>query len=114
MAKIFTVGKEMRIIILLISVMVTCTLTQCVSYDFSRRIAQQGNLLPQEKIDRLRLGMSKNDVAILMGTSLLSPTFNNDRWDYAYTWRRGSGRIEIRNVSLYFAKDALARIEHKP
>lgn len=59
--------------------------------------------------------MSKQDVAILMGTSLISPTFNNHRWDYAYTWRRGSGRLEIRHLSLYFSKnDRLNKIEHQP
>ena len=114
MAKFFMVGKIMRIITLLISIILTCTLTQCASYDFARRVVQQGNLLPQSKIERLKVGMSKDNVAILMGTSLMSPTFNNDRWDYAYTWRRGSGPIEIRNVVLYFSKNSLVRIEHKP
>lgn len=104
----------MRIITFLLSIALTVTLTQCVSYDFSRRIAQQGSLLPQSKIARLKVGMSKNDVAILMGTSLLSPTFNNNRWDYAYSWRRGSGALLIKNVSLYFNGNSLARIEHKP
>jgi outer membrane protein assembly factor BamE len=104
----------MRIITLFISIIITLTLTQCVSYDFSRRITQQGNLLPQSKIERLKIGMNKNDAAILMGTSLMSPTFNNDRWDYAYTWRRGSGPIEIKHVSLYFVRDSLTRIEQKP
>ena len=104
----------MRIIILLISVIVTLSLTQCTSYDFARRIAQQGNLLPQAKIKRLKIGMSKNDTAILMGTSLISPTFNNNRWDYAYTWRLGNGPIEIKTISLYFVKNSLTRIERKP
>lgn len=104
----------MRIITLLICIILSLTLTQCVSYDFSRRIAQQGNLLPQSKIERLKIGMSKNDAAILMGTSLMSPTFNNDRWDYAYTWRKGSGPIVIKNVILYFSNGSLKQIEHKP
>jgi len=104
----------MRIIIILISLLLPFTLTQCTSYDFARRVVQQGNLLPKAKIDRLRVGMSKNDVAILMGTSLLSPTFNNNRWDYAYTWRRGSNSMEIRHISLYFTRDSLSRIERKP
>lgn len=104
----------MRIIFFLISTLITLGLTQCVSYDFSRRVAQQGNLIPQEKIDRLKTGMSKEDVAILMGSSLISPTFNNDRWDYAYTWRKGSGPITMRNAVLYFSKETLVRIEHKP
>lgn len=104
----------MRIKLILINVLLALSLTQCISYDFSRRIVQQGNLIPLEKIERLKKGMSKDDAAILMGTSLLSPTFNNDRWDYAYTWRRGSGPMEIRNASLYFSRGALVRIEHKP
>ncbi|STX27794.1 small protein A [Legionella beliardensis] len=99
-------------IILLITA--SLSLTQCMSYDFARRVVQQGNLLPQEKIERLRAGMSKEDVAILMGTSLLSPTFNNDRWDYAYTWRRGNSATEVRNVVLYFKHNTLVTIEHRP
>lgn len=104
----------MRIIIILISILFSLALTQCASYDFSRRVIQQGNLLPNTKIERLKLGMSKNDVAILMGTSLISPTFNNNRWDYAYTWRRGNHAMEARHVSLYFSGNALIQIEHKP
>ena len=104
----------MRIILFLISSLLTLTLTQCASYDFSRRIYEQGNLIPISKIERLKVGMSKDDVAILMGTSLISPLFNNDRWDYAYTWRRGSDGMEIRHAVLYFSRGSLSRIEHKP
>ena len=114
MAKIFKVGKIMRILILLLGIFLTFTLTQCESYDFARRVVQQGNLLPKSEIDRLKIGMSKEQVAHLMGNSLLSPTFNNNRWDYAYTWRRGTGRMEMRHVSLYFSNNSLVNIEHKP
>lgn len=104
----------MRIISLLLSLILTLNLTQCVSYDFARRVRQQGNLLPPSKIERLKIGMSKEDVAILMGNSLISPTFTNNRWDYAYTWRKGQGPMEIRKVVLYFSGNALVKIEHKP
>ena len=104
----------MQIRTILIAISLTLSLTNCMSYDIARRVVQQGNLLPQEKLSRLNIGMSKDDAAILMGTSLLSPTFNNDRWDYAYTWRKGSGPTAIRNVSLYFSQDKLVRIERKP
>lgn len=90
------------------------TLTGCKSYDFASRVVQQGNLLPTSKIERLKLGMSKEEVAILMGTSLLSPLFNNNRWDYAYTWRKGNGRTEKRHLSLYFKGNKLACIQHPP
>ncbi|MBN9230599.1 MAG: outer membrane protein assembly factor BamE [Legionella sp.] len=114
MAEFQGLGKKMKILKILFLVGFSLGLVQCSTFDFSRRVAQQGNLLPQNKLERLKIGMSKNDVAILMGTSLLSPTFNNDRWDYAYTWRRGKGPMVIKTVSLYFAHERLQRIEHKP
>ena len=114
MAKFSTVGKKMRILTLIASLIITLCLTQCASFDLSRRVVQQGNLLPQSKIERLKTGMSKEDVAILMGTSLMSPTFNEERWDYAYTWRKGMRAMEIRHASLYFSRGNLVRIEHKP
>ena len=116
MAKFFILGKKMRMRAIIKAFIITFTITTsvlisgCNNYDFSQRIVQQGNLLPQTKIERLTLGMSKNDVAILMGTSLISPLFNNDHWDYAYTWRRGNNTAEIRHVSLYFKNNLLVKI----
>lgn len=107
-------GKKIQTWMLLISLISALGLSQCTSYDFSRRIIQQGNLLPLAKIQRIKIGMNKNEVAILMGTSLLSPMFNNERWDYAYTRRRGNGPLILRHVSLYFSGDRLVRIAHKP
>ena len=104
----------MHIKMILMGLAVLLSLTNCSSYDFARRAVQQGNLLPQEKIDHLKLGMSKEDAAILMGTSLLSPTFNNNRWDYAFTSRKGNGPLEVRHLSLYFSGERLSRVEHKP
>lgn len=101
----------MRCKTLLISLSLTLTLSNCMSYDFSRRVVQQGNLLSPDKINHLKIGMSKDDTAILMGTSLMSPTFNQDRWDYAYTWRKGSGPTAIKSLTLYFKQDRLSRVE---
>lgn len=111
MTKFFSLGKTMRIFPFFLSALLLVSLSQCVSYDFSRRIVQQGNLFPASKINRLKIGMRKSDAAILMGTSLISPLFNQDRWDYAYTWRKGSGPLEIHRVSLYFVHGLLAKIE---
>ncbi|GGI83937.1 outer membrane protein assembly factor BamE [Legionella impletisoli] len=104
----------MRIRNILIFLITFLLLSGCASYDFQKRAVQQGNLLPDSKIERLKIGMSKQDVAILMGTSLLSPVFNTNRWDYAYTWRKGNVANEVRNISLYFKNDRLVRIEYNP
>lgn len=104
----------MRIKIILIGMSLVLSLTSCMSYDFSRRVVQQGNLLSATKVARLRIGMSKDEVAILMGHSLLSPVFNDNRWDYAYTLRKANNPLLIKNLSLYFTHDRLVRIEHRP
>ncbi len=98
----------------LIAVSLILALSGCLSYDLSRREVQQGNLIPQSKFEQLKVGMSKENVAILMGTSLLSPLFNNNRWDYAYTLRISGGPMQVKNISLYFEHDRLTRIDHKP
>jgi outer membrane protein assembly factor BamE len=86
------------------------SLSNCASYDFSRRIVTQGNLLPEAKLQRLRLGMSKETVAILMGTSLVSPLFQQNRWDYAYTYKKGNGPLIVKRIVLTFHHGTLARI----
>lgn len=112
MANLFMTNKCIHIIAHLIcTTLIMLSLTHCASYDFSRRIVQQGNLLPDKKIKRLKPGMSKEEVAIIMGTSLLSPTFNNNRWDYAYTWRKGSHSDQVRHLSVYFSNNHVTRIQ---
>lgn len=101
----------MKPILAILTVFLTLALCQCSRYDLSRKVVEQGNLLPQEKIQRLHLGMSKQEVNILMGTSLLSPTFNSNRWDYAYTLRKGSAEPRVKRLVLYFSKDKLIKIE---
>ena len=85
-------------------------LTNCANYDFSNRTVQQGNILSPKVVERLHIGMTKEDVAILLGTSLISPMFDNDRWDYAYTKRKGSASNTVRHISLYFENNRLRRI----
>ncbi|MDF1757442.1 MAG: outer membrane protein assembly factor BamE [Legionellaceae bacterium] len=104
----------MQIRIILIILSISLSMAGCTTYDYSRTTVQQGNLLSQSRIDRLQIGMSKEDVAILMGTSLISPLFNTDRWDYAYTWQRVGKFEKIKTVSLKFVNQRLASIEQYP
>ena len=114
MLEFFQAGKKMQIRNVLIIILCTFMVGACSSFDFERRVVQQGNLIPESKINRLKVGMSKQDVAILMGTSLLSPVFNKDRWDYAFTWRKGNGPNQTRNAQLYFKNGRLSRIITTP
>ena len=72
---------------------------------------QQGNVVEQQMLDRLEPGMERSKVRFIMGTPLLVDPFNQDRWDYVYSLRRGTGEETRQRVSLYFVDDRLARID---
>lgn len=71
---------------------------------------QQGNLLPQSKLDRLHIGMNKQEVAQVMGTSLLSTPFTDSHWDYAYTRKINDKTIVSKHVVLDFEGNTLTTI----
>lgn len=66
---------------------------------------QQGNVVDQEMIDQLRPQMSKAQVLYVMGTPLVKDTFNQERWDYLYSYQPGGERRVQQVVSLYFNED---------
>lgn len=102
-----------RLIRLFLVVGISACLASCNSYNFSRHVTQQGNLLTPNVVNRLKIGMSKPDVAILVGSSLLSPLFNNDRWDYAYTKQVGNHFTRMNHLVLTFKHDRLTAIEYQ-
>lgn len=69
---------------------------------------QQGNLITQEMVDQLKPGMTRSQVAYIMGEPIFQSTFRENRWDYVYTLNvPGFYEREMR-MSLYFENDALA------
>ena len=71
---------------------------------------EQGNIVTQEMVDQLKLGMSRRQVRFIMGTSLMEDTFNQDRWDYPYSIRNGGEVIKQSHVSVHFEGDSLVAV----
>ena len=72
---------------------------------------QQGNIVDQEMIDKLRLGMTKSQVRYVLGTPLVVDTFNQSRWDYFYSRVTSQGKETQKQVTIFFdAEDKLERI----
>lgn len=80
----------------------------CSAYKIDIR---QGNTLDPEIIESLRVGMSKQQVVFLMGTPLVQDPFHTNRWDYAYTFQPGGGKMTSQHVSLFFEGDQLTKID---
>jgi outer membrane protein assembly factor BamE len=68
---------------------------------------QQGNAHEQEDLDQVELGMSKKQVAYLLGTPAIIDPFHQDRWDYISMLSRRGGEPVRRLVTLTFENDAL-------
>jgi len=66
---------------------------------------QQGNDVTQEMINQLEPGMTKSQVAYVMGTPLLIDTFHPNRWDYIYSYQPGGEDREQRRITLLFDDD---------
>ena len=71
----------------------------------------QGNYLSQDMVDKLKVGMTKPQVKVVLGTPLVTSAFRDNRWDYVYEFQ-SAGRVrEHRQFTVYFKDDLLARWE---
>ena len=68
---------------------------------------QQGNIVDQEMIDKLRPGMSMSQVQFVLGTPLVIDTFNQKRWDYFYSRVDPKGKGSERQLQLSFDNEGL-------
>jgi outer membrane protein assembly factor BamE len=73
---------------------------------------QQGNVVTQEMIDKLRPGMTPSQVRFVMGTPLITDPFHPDRWDYYYYLRRSNETAgESQRVTVVFKNDLLIAVQ---
>jgi outer membrane protein assembly factor BamE len=72
---------------------------------------QQGNVVTQDQLARVKPGMNRLQVRDALGTPLLADTFHPDRWDYIFTLRQDGRIVQRRHVALFFEGDVLKSIE---
>ena len=73
---------------------------------------QQGNVVTQEMIDKLKPGMTPSQVRFVMGTPLIVDPFHQDRWDYYYYLRRSNETSgESQRVTVVFKNDLLIAVQ---
>ena len=71
-------------------------------------VVQQGNVITQAMIDKLKPGMTRAQVAFIMGDPVVHNTFGDNRWDYVYTLENPGVYQASINMSLFFEGDELA------
>jgi outer membrane protein assembly factor BamE len=92
-------------------------LSGCAGFGVHRIDIQQGNLVTQDQLARVKPGMSRNDVKNALGTPLLQDVFHANRWDYYFTNEQGTkygpfGReAQKYQVTIRFENEKVAGIE---
>jgi len=85
------------------------TLSAC-GLIYKQTIAQ-GNLLDQKSVDELSPGMSKRQVSLILGTPAIQTPFQQDRWDYIYSYKSDGQPVQTKNLTLRFDAGQLSVIE---
>jgi outer membrane protein assembly factor BamE len=76
-----------------------------------RMPVQQGNMLEADQVSQLEAGMTRPQVLYLLGTPMVPPGFDNDRWDYYYSYDNYRGFRESRRITVWFKDDKVERID---
>ena len=89
----------------------------CAGFGVHRIDIQQGNLVTQEQVAKIKTGMSRLDVRTALGTPLLQDVFNGNRWDYYFSLDQSTkygpfGRDKQQyKVTIMFDNDKVAKID---
>lgn len=69
---------------------------------------QQGNVITQTMVDKLKPSMTRSQVAFIMGEPVVKNSFNENRWDYVYSIELPGVFSTTQMVSIFFVDDQLA------
>jgi len=99
---------DMRRLILLVLVFSTLAFASGCVY---RANISQGNLIKQEDMDQVEVGMTRNQVRFLLGTPLIDDPFHQARWDYVYFIRVGRDPATFKRwVTVVFENDIVVEL----
>ena len=84
-----------------------CLLSACV---YKPNI-QQGNILEQSEVNKIRPGMTKAQVSFVLGNPTLDTNLNDNTWYYLYYLIPSSGKKREERLILHFNGDILQSIE---
>ncbi|WP_394183345.1 outer membrane protein assembly factor BamE [Marinomonas posidonica] len=75
----------------------------------------QGNLVTQDQLSQLKIGMSESQVTYLLGKPMIQDTFKPDEWHYVYTSQYATSETkqsEVTDLVLTFDNGTLTKIKN--
>lgn len=100
-------AKKFTLLVLLL--ITGCSSVPSVPSVLYRIDVQQGNVITQEMVDKLKPGMTRSQVRFVLGTALIDDVFHKDRWDYVYRLVQHGNLVDEYKLTVFFEDDKLAR-----
>jgi len=71
----------------------------------------QGNIVEEEDLDQVEVGMTRSQVRFLLGTPMIEDPFHQDRWDYVYYVTIGRNDASAKRwITVMFDDDKVSEI----
>ncbi|MBQ75509.1 MAG: hypothetical protein CMQ20_10885 [Gammaproteobacteria bacterium] len=98
--------------VLLISTVLLVSSCSTFRFPGVHRISiQQGNVISQSMIDKLKPGMTKSQVRFVLGNPVIDDSLDQDQWDYIHTFHIAGGDVIRQKLALHFREDRLSYFE---
>jgi len=65
-------------------------------------VVSQGNLIDEDMMEKLEVGMTESQVKYVLGSPLITDTFAPNRWDYYTSVTQGDKKFTEKKITLYF------------
>jgi len=91
---------------------IALSLSACSSWVYRIDIPQ-GNYLEQKNIDKIQVGMTKEQVKFVLGSPVMIDAFDKDTWNYVYRFKSGrSKKLDMqKSFTIKFEDDKLVSAE---
>ncbi len=72
---------------------------------------QQGNIVTEDMLVRLKPGMTRKQVHFALGNPVIENVFDSSEENFLYTYQQAGGDIEYQRVTIYYNDDIYLRHE---
>lgn len=69
---------------------------------------QQGNVISQNMVNKLKPGMTRRQVQFVLGNPVINDQLARDRWDYVYSMKVGGSEAIKVKLQVYFVDNRLS------
>ncbi|MGM0562708.1 MAG: outer membrane protein assembly factor BamE [Pseudomonadota bacterium] len=94
-------------------VLATVTLFGCSWLEPHRIEITQGNVLERDTVEKVEIGMSREQVRFLLGAPAVADLYHPNRWDYVEYNDIQDEPVFIRRLTLHFDGQELVRMERE-